>query len=291
MKRTCSLIAIPIFTLLLALLPGSLARAQVETGSIGLEGRVSAEAPTAAATISVPVSGQSFSELPITVSGICPGELLVKLFKNNVFSGSMQCENGSFSIVTDLFSDQNELVARVYDELDQAGPDSNIVIANYDDPRQGASPSVSLTSNYAKRGADPGSTLTWPIVLSGGTGPYAVSVDWGDGTATDLYSQQFPGTFDISHVYDSPGIYNIIVRAADATKSTAFLQLVGVANGPLSQVSTNGSSNGAGTEEVIRVLWQPAAVLLPLLIVTFWLGKKHQLKTIKTKITQGERPF
>ncbi len=59
------------------------------------------------------------------MSGICPGDLLVKIFKNNVFAGSVQCKNGSYSIVIDLFSGQNELVARVYDALDQPGPDSN----------------------------------------------------------------------------------------------------------------------------------------------------------------------
>ena len=65
--------------------------------------------------------------LPVTVTGLCPDGLLVKLFKNNVFAGSVDCTKGSYSLKIDLFTGQNDLVARVYDSLDQPGPDSSIV--------------------------------------------------------------------------------------------------------------------------------------------------------------------
>ncbi|MBA3758439.1 hypothetical protein H0X10_02295, partial [Candidatus Saccharibacteria bacterium] len=137
-------------------------------------------------------------------------------------------------------------------------------------------------------------TLVWPIILSGGEGPYAVSVDWGDGKTPDLISQQFPGTFDIKHVYDSPGIYNIVIKATDKNGGIAFLQLVGVANGALSQ--DNGGQGGddgqsGTTTPQAKILWQPAAILIPLIIFTFWLGKKYELKVLRKKIEQGERPF
>ncbi len=266
-----------------------------QSGSVGLEGKISAPPPTAGATISLPRDGQSFTSLPVTVSGLCPGDLLVKLFKNNVFAGSVQCKNGSFSIIIDLFNGQNELIARVYDALDQAGPDSNKVTVAFRDNRQGAGARVSLTSNFAKRGANPGQPLIWPIILSGGTGPYAVSVDWGDNKAPDLISQQFPGTFNIQHSYDSPGVYNIIVKVSDKNGDVAFLQLVGVANGPLSQEqaagSTGGQNNNATPGTKTKILWQPAAAFVPLILATFWLGKKYELKMLKRKIERGDRPF
>lgn len=264
-----------------------------QDGAIGVQGRLSSPPPTTGATIAVPTNGQGFSNLPITVSGICPNDLLVKLFKNNVFAGSVMCNNGSYSLQIDLFNGQNELVARVYDALDQAGPDSNTVTVVYTDPRQGTPSRVTLTSNFAKRGANPGQTLVWPIIVSGGEGPYAISVDWGDGKTPDLISQPFPGTMDIKHVYDSPGIYNIIIKATDRNGGIAFLQLVGVANGPLSQ-DNGGTGDGGGTGATApqtRILWQPAAILIPLIISTFWLGKKYELQVLKKKIERGERPF
>lgn len=265
-----------------------------QNGSVGLQGTLSSPPPSQGATISVPTNGQGFNSLPITVSGLCPNDLLVKVFKNNVFAGSVQCQNGSYSLIIDLFNGQNELVARVFDALDQPGPDSNVVTVVYTDTRQGTVSRVTLTSNFAKRGANPGQTLIWPIIISGGEGPFAVSVDWGDGKTPDLISQPFPGTFDIKHVYDSPGVYNIIIKATDKNGGIAFLQLVGIANGALSQANggeSNESGNGFTTAPQAKILWQPAAILIPLIISTFWLGKKYELKMLKKRIEQGERPF
>ncbi len=262
-------------------------------GAIGVQGTLSSPPPTQGATISVPTNGQGFSTLPVTVSGLCPNDLMVKVFKNNVFAGSVMCKGGSYSMIIDLFNGQNELVARVFDSLDQPGPDSNIVNVIFTDTRRGTTSRVLLTSNFAKRGANPGQTLTWPIIISGGEGPYAVSVDWGDGKTPDLISQQLPGTFDINHVYDSPGVYNIIVKATDKNGGVAFLQLVGVANGALSQ-DNGGEEDGSGagsTTPQIRILWQPAAIMIPMLISTFWLGKKYELKMLRKRIEMGERPF
>jgi hypothetical protein len=286
-------IVISIGVLLLGTLTVSAQSPNPQDGAIGVQGTLSSAPPTQAATIAVPVSGQGFNSLPVTVSGLCPTDLLVKLFKNNVFAGSVMCENGSYSLIIDLFNGQNELVARVFDALDQAGPDSNTVTVVYTDTRQGTTSRVSLTSNFAKRGANPGQTLVWPIILSGGEGPYAVSVDWGDGKTPDLISQEFPGTFNIEHVYDSPGVYNIVIKATDKNGGIAFLQLVGVANGALSQDNAgDGGDGGAGsTTPQTRILWQPAAILIPLIISTFWLGKKYELKMLRKKIEQGERPF
>ncbi|MDB5186200.1 MAG: hypothetical protein JWL85_723 [Candidatus Saccharibacteria bacterium] len=266
-----------------------------QNGAVGMQGKISSPPPTQAASISVPTNGQTFTQIPITVRGICSGDLLVKLFKNNVFSGSAQCKNGSYSIIIDLFSGQNELVARVYDALDQAGPDSNTVTVTYNDAARGVGSRVTLTSNFAKRGANPGQELTWPIIMSGGSGPYAVSIDWGDGKTPDLMSQQFPGTFNIKHKYDTPGVYNIIVKATDANGGLAFLQLVGMANGALSQ--DNGSNNANGdaaastTAPKMRILWEPAALLIPFILATFWLGKRYELHTLRKKIEKGDHPF
>lgn len=270
--------------------------AQVENpknGSVGMEGKISSPPPSRGATISVPSNGQTFTELPVTVRGICPDDVLVKLFKNNVFAGSVQCRGGNYSLVIDLFSGRNELVARVYDALDQAGPDSNRVTVTFNDTRPGTTPRPTLTSNFAKLGANAGNQLTWPIVLSGGSGPYAVSIDWGDGSQADLMSLSFAGPFDIKHTYKSPGAYNIIVKVTDRDGASAYLQLAGIANGQLSQDDKAAATSDAEDEDKPKtvILWQPMAIMLPLLFTTFWLGRKYQFKHLKKKVARGERPF
>lgn len=124
----------------------------VQQSSVGLEGVVPSAPPTTAATIAIPSNGQSFTSLPIKVSGLCSGDLLVRLFKNGVFSGSTQCANGSYSITTDFFNGTNELVAIVYDSLDQAGPESNKVTVTYTDTTFGnIGTRISLTSNLDRK--------------------------------------------------------------------------------------------------------------------------------------------
>lgn len=254
-----------------------------QSGNVGLEGTVPGTPPTQAATIAVPTNGQVFTSVPITVSGLCKTGLLVKIFSNNVFVGSAQCANGSYSLKIDLFSGRNDLVARVYDTLDQQGPDSNTVSVTFNDAQFAQfGTHVALSSNYARIGANPGSTLTWPIILSGGTGPYALSVDWGDGSSTDLQSVSFPGVINIHHVYNQAGVFTIVVKATDANETSAYLQLVGVANGQVSGSLSPGTTEKTPSQTTI--LWQPLLLAIPLLIATFWLGQRHELYTIRRTI-------
>lgn len=258
-----------------------------EDGSIGLEGRINSAPPTTGATITFPRDGVTINEPTVTVAGLCPNGLLVKIFKNNVFAGAVECANGSFSIQIDLFSGRNELVARVFDSLDQPGPDSNVVVVTV--PFTGVAPPnrLFLTSSFAKRGANPGETLTWPIILAGGNGPYAISVDWGDGKTPDLISQAFPGTFTISHIYDTAGVYNVIIRATDKDGNLAFLQVVGVSNGDPGQSNTSQDDKGT-TITRTKILWQPAAIAIPLIASSFWLGRRYEIKVLRKRLERNE---
>jgi hypothetical protein len=255
---------------------------QTSNGSVGLQGTISTEPPKRGATITTPGNGAVFTNVPITVSGLCPANTLVKIFSNNVFMGSVFCQGGSYSIQINLFSGKNDLVARVFDALDQAGPDSNVVTVTFNDAQFiQFGTHVQLTSLYAVRGVPPNQELNWPIILSGGTGPYAISIDWGDGSPTDLLSQPTAGSFTIKHVYKSAGIYKIIVKATDKNGGTAFLQLVGQATGA-SQTGTGKDGNTAVVKT--QVLWWPALAMLPLVFAAFWVGQRA-----RTKPRQRER--
>jgi hypothetical protein len=260
-----------------------------QAGSNGLQGTISSPPPTKGATITTPVTGASFTALPITVNGLCPAGLLVKLFANDVFVGSVQCTTGSYTMQVDLFSGKNDLIARVYDQLDQAGPDSNTVTVTFNDNETLTFGSrVTLSSPYGRKGADPGSQLDWPIIISGGSGPYALSVDWGDNSPVSLQSVQFAGNINISHTYKNAGVYKVVVKATDVNGTTAFLQLVGVANGKVTSSGTTGSGLNA-TTTVVKVIWWPAAVCVPLLGVTFWLGRRSELLSIRHSIEDTQR--
>jgi hypothetical protein len=282
---------LPVFLLCLVLIqaaPRAIA-ATTQSGTTGISGTVPSPPPSQGATINIPKNGQSFSSLPITVSGLCPANTLVEIYKNNVFAGSTNCQNGSYSLQIDLFDGRNDLIARVFDNLNQAGPDSATVTVNFSSPVSTSAPRVTLTTEFAKRGADPGSILNWPVTLSGGSGPYAISVDWGDKSNPDLISQKIPGNINLQHTYSQAGVYKVIVKVSDSNGATAFLQLVAIANGPVKQSGVlNGSSSSIIQTKVL--LW-PLFVLFALMILAYWVGKKHQLEAIKNRLRRGDTPF
>lgn len=258
-----------------------------KTNAYGIEGTISAPPPVVGARIVAPSGGQSYDFPVITVSGVCPTGLLVEIISNKVMVGSTYCENGSFSLEISLFSGKNDLMANVRDDLGQLGPLSNTVSVTYNNPSATFAPFTSvitLTSPYSRRAADPGATLVWPIQLAGGTGPYAFTVDWGDGTDPDLRSERAAGNFDIKHVYAKSGIYRVTIRASDSLGVTGFLQVVAIANGEASSAIVKPSSTSDTIIIRDRIIWIPAAVTCLMLIPAFWLGRRHEAKAIRNRL-------
>lgn len=255
-------------------------------GTMGMQGTIPSPPPTTPATISVPGNGQTFTQTPITVSGLCSANTIVKIFSNDIFVGSAPCENGSYKIQIDLFGGTNAIVARIFDTLDQAGPDSNKVTVTFQDSQFTQSVErVMLTSSYARMGAPVGQKLTWPITISGGRGPFALSIDWGDGSSADLKSVSFAGTIDMPHTYKTAGIFKVVVKVTDANGSVGYLQLVGVGNGAASQ-SDSGKGSGGSVETRRVYIWWPVLLLLPFALVAFWVGRRYEVVSIHRKLEQ-----
>jgi hypothetical protein len=252
-------------------------------GSFGLEATKTKTPPTQGATITTPGNGGSFSTSPITVSGICPNGLLVQVYNNGVMVGAVMCTAGSFSLQVSLFAGINELTAVVFDEIDQAGPPSNIVTVTYTDTSfTSFGALITLTSSYGRRSAAATTQLSWPLQLSGGAGPYAFSIDWGDGSPAELKSQSLSGVVTIDHVFKKAGIYQVNVKVTDVNGVSAFLQVIAVSNGKID--SSTSPEKIPDTTPPPQILWIPTAVALILLIPSFWLGRLSQITTIRNKM-------
>jgi hypothetical protein len=266
-----------------------------QSGSAGLTGTVPSTPPSVAATIATPTSGQNFTSLPVTISGICPSNLLIKIYINNIFSGSSECVSGSYSIISDLFEGSNVIIARDYDNLSQSGPDSNSVNVSYASNLNPSGSPITLASNYAELGANPGTILSWPIQITGGSPSYALSVDWGDGEQATLMSKVSSGELNLSHTYIASGVYTILIKATDVSGNLSFLQLVGVANGPASQTSlaatakTNSTTKSAVISMPNLVVIIVGLIMIPL--IAFILGSMHRKKEIQDKLQKKQDPF
>src|SRR5690606_36477041 len=127
-------------------------------------------------------------------------------------------------------------------------------------------------------------TLTWPLQVSGGTGPYAFSINWGDGAEPDLKSVAGAGEVRIDHVYDQAVIDPLTGKVTDTHGVSAFIQLVAIANGQPAPASDLDAA--ADTTPIIRteIIWWPAFVTMLAMPLTYWLGRRSQLVSLHRKL-------
>jgi hypothetical protein len=239
-------------------------------------------APTVAATIEAPSNNQHFTTSPITVSGTCPNGTLVELYKNDIFAGSTPCDgNGRYRLDIDLLLGQNVLIARVYDSLNQPGPDSKSVTVYYDAlPTQSAGITplnfgggqLLISTIAVYRGAFPGKPLSIPITLLGGTPPYAVNVQWGDNT-NNVIPRADNITFNAVHTYQKPGTFQISIQATDAQGRVAFLMITAIVNGQPAVIPV--ASNTKSQVNKLLVLW-PLYASAVTIVISFWLGERRE---------------
>jgi hypothetical protein len=256
-----------------------------EAGSIGLTGIMPSKPPKTAATITKPFNGQHFTSTPITVSGSCPAGTLVEIYKNDIFAGSTPCESGgTFSLQIDLLFGQNNLKAQVYDVLNQAGPESSTVSVFYDASFPVAAPSsffdfagdqLILNTDAAYRGSFPNQPLNIPITVIGGTSPFAINVQWGDGT-NDIVARSDNTTFNISHTYKKPGTYKIVIQGTDSKKLVAYLSVAAIINGKPDVLASTASKPPTSK---LFILW-PILAVAATMVFSFWMGEQREKKIL-----------
>lgn len=254
-----------------------------ESGSVGLSGVVAGKPPTTAAQITAPPNGQHFSTSPATISGTCPKNTLVEVFKNDIFAGSTACTDaGAFTMDVDLLFGQNILIARVYDALNQAGPDSNKVTVYYDVlPDQASAinsldfggPQLLLNTDAVFRGSFPGQEMAVPIDIIGGTPPYAINVQWGDAN-NKVVSRSDNTSFSVTHTYQKAGTYQLTIQGSDGNGRVAFLTVATIVNGQ-PDVATTTATASTDTLSKLIVLW-PLYTSSVAILISFWLGERRE---------------
>jgi hypothetical protein len=283
--------AIAFLLLCVGVLLGGLT-AGVHAAYLSAAAEVYSPPPAIPAVITSPSPSSHFSNMPITVKGNCPDFTLVKLYKNNTFSGSAMCdETGHFQILTDLLYGKNNLVARDYNSINLAGPNSPTVAAYYDTlaPPDAYGQLVLHSENYFK-GYVPGEIINWPVEILGGQSPYAVSVDWGDGN-NDLVSLAGPGKFNLQHAYSKHGgyrgAYTVIIKASDTASRSAYLQMTAIINDPNVVAATTANNDGPAQNLLfLQQLWHklmlswPVYGVLILMATSFWLGERQEKWTL-----------
>ncbi len=271
-------------------------------------------AVTSPAVIMAPANRQHFKSIPITVSGSCPvNAAYVEIFRNDVMGGSALCDgSGDFQLSVSLFSGRNDLAAHVFNVTDDEGPVSPTVTVYYDapnppppashQPNSGSSSGssgagsntavapLSLTTAFLYKGYYIGQKVVWPLRIGGGTPPYALNVNWGDGQS-DVISRGVAGDFNISHTYSARGgyknSYTIKVNAADSAGQKAFLQFFVIVNsqtavGPVGGIFSKPPPSLPGSHRWLWLAW-PAYTVVLIMFVSYWLGEREELIKLRKK--------
>lgn len=216
------------------------------------------------------------------VSGTCAPTTLVVVDTSGQTAGSASCStDGTFTVPVQLQSGTNVLQARNYDALNQAGPDTPVVVIDYiapvsqsvTPPRQAtqvppkttysalntppfmpacydykggalltSTKSLSVLTTCIVRGAQPKQQSQLGIMTYGGTLPYTILVDWGDQTRSSTVVTD--GSYQlIPFTYSSPGIYTVQIHLTDKTGATSFMQTIIEVDGqPANVASTLGDT-------------------------------------------------
>jgi hypothetical protein len=121
--------------------------------------------------------------------------------------------------------------------------------------------------------------------VTGGTQPYVVTTDWGDGTTTKL-TRADTSPFTVSHTYDTPSgpnkSYTVLVRAADAQGGSSLMQLSVVVKGDGITLLAAGTTFGNFLDGVQHWLWiiMPAYVVVVLMAIGYYLGEREEYRQL-----------
>jgi hypothetical protein len=280
---------------------------QATADDIHVTAKVSAPLPPGPAIITSPGDGSRFTDVPITVSGTCPTDTYVKIYRNDFFSGTAICTtDGNFTLDIDLFPGQNKLDAKVFNITDDEGPGSTPITVFYDVPQQPTGSSTgeqatpqpsagtsapapatpanpfTIKTDIAYRGYKVGQSIEWNFEVSGGVPPYALNIDWGDGT-NSVVSQKDAGKVSVNHRYKkvgdgTKGSYKVKISGSDSEGRKTFMQvfLIIVPAGVPGFVSNTLPAGPHINGSWLKLIW-PAYMVVILMAVSFWLGEREEL--------------
>lgn len=257
-----------------------------ESGSIGLSGTMPGSKPTTAATITSPTNQQRFTSTPVTVAGTCQAKMLIEVFKNDIFAGSVICDDsGKYAIDIDLLTGQNVILAKVYNALNQSGPDSTTVTVFYEGTAIQGSPLAPIDfggtqflvlTDAVFRGSFPDQAMSMPIEILGGSPPFAINIMWGD-DKNSVIPRDNNLNFTATHAYKKAGTYKATLQASDAKGRVAFLRTVVIINGqPAIAMAVNKQSADINK---LLVLW-PLYASSVAIVISFWLGERREKKIL-----------
>ncbi|HTH72038.1 MAG TPA: hypothetical protein VL737_01600, partial [Candidatus Pristimantibacillus sp.] len=125
-----------------------------------------------------------------------------------------------------------------------------------------------------------GQSVDWQLGLTGGTPPYNLSIDWGDGTTSSI-NRPDSSEFKLSHAYTKLSAtdqnFTVLIAVVDARGATTTIQLVAVVKATAALANTHRTLFGGLVSFVRQWLWVvwPAYIAVVLMVISFWIGERE----------------
>ncbi len=274
---------------------------QTFADSFTVKAKVPAPPLTEPATITSPSEGTHISDSPVLIRGTCPTDSYVNIYDNDLFDGTVICAaDKTFELHVSLFPGANKLESQDFNFTDDAGPSPAPVDVFYDapvplvasetPPNPDAEPPEPflIKTEFKYQAYIVGQSGDWSINVSGGVPPYAINVDWGDGS-NSLMSKKTEGVVNLHHRYKTTGSnkknnYIIKIHGSDSEDHNFYIQLFAIVNS--SALAGTVASIFPPTPPISRnwllAAW-PAYGAVSLMYFSFWLGEKEELIRLRRK--------
>jgi hypothetical protein len=290
--------------------------------TITVSATVPANIPSGNPTIDSPLDGVTLSAANVTVSGTCPvitPAIIIAIYDNGTLTSSVQCQvDGTYSVSTPLIYGLNSLVATVKTVTNGTGGSSSppVKVTRPTPPAPSPSPSSHPSSPKPPVSGDQitpsviellptivrvepseaffvvttkGST-TWQGKFEGGSAPYQVKMDWGDGSS-DTHTVADASVQSFSHTYKSVSSYNITITATDSKGATTTLHSVSVSLQLSTGTQGAGDTHVTGVPPVVefaqKYMWQIYIGSLSGLVFLWWLEHGRHLLTFRAAQNGG----
>jgi hypothetical protein len=227
----------------------------------------------------------------VLVAGNCPvmaPALTVVVLMDGKVAGSALCgANNDYALAVKLVAGSHKLVTQTYTVTGGQGPDSPAVTVAYQ-PKGGAATAKSALNTAGASsapalvpdepfylvGAD--NAAEWNGKISGGTAPYRVTLDWGDGKRATYTTAD--AQLRYTHQYSGGTSHSITVAVADASNQFAQLQYaavnyLAVMNTPSALLNTPVNSGRPGARTMAGLYGLYVTVLAGSGII--WIEAKH----------------
>lgn len=264
---------------------------------------IPAPIPSGTPVITAPPDGTTISTPATTVSGTCPVStppIIISLNDQSGFLGSEQCTaGGSFAIPLTLSPGAHHLTAIVTTITGDNGQTSQPVTITYTLPAPAHTvptakptarpvPSLQIISDTPFLVFSTTTDAVWRGNFAGGTPPYNVHIDWGDGS-TEVFLNRGSDKQAFSHHYTQLRSYRVTLLISDSANQS-ITQIFAA----ISPATFNNPPSGGGIiaddQPMTRLLYALYFALFFFLLL-FWRYERdrHTPQPVAVRATAAKR--